>query len=75
MQFPPPAVILTWPTANLVNPETHGNGVLIDILIFFPLAAILVSIRTFTRIHILKSFGIDDILAILAMVSTCVVQS
>ncbi|KAK2841576.1 hypothetical protein FQN49_006122 [Arthroderma sp. PD_2] len=71
MQLPPTSVILSWPTPNYVDPtDVHGPLVIILNSIFAALTVFVVIIRIFSRTHISKSFGLDDILIILATIPT-----
>ncbi|PQE12112.1 integral membrane protein [Rutstroemia sp. NJR-2017a BVV2] len=70
MRLPPPEVIASWPAPNYINPEKHGNAVIIVDAVFFPLALLILLIRIYTRIRISKSFGLDDWLIVAAMFPT-----
>jgi hypothetical protein len=71
MQLPPVSEIAKWPVPNYVNP-THVRGpeLLIITCIFFPLAALMVALRIFTRIRVSKAFGVDDVFLLTALVPT-----
>lgn len=66
--MPPDSVLAEWPTSNYVDPVVRGPANLIIIAIFFPLALMIVGIRTYTRIHLSKSFGLDDWFILAALV-------
>ena len=68
--IPPASVIATWPTPNYKNPATRGNGVTIINAILISLSVILVALRLYVRIAIIKWFGLDDFFLILALVSS-----
>ncbi|KAK2877177.1 hypothetical protein FQN49_001371 [Arthroderma sp. PD_2] len=69
MQLPPISVILSWPKPNYVNPtDVRGPLIIILTAIFAPLTLIVVLIRVFTRLHISKSFGADDIFIVAAAI-------
>ncbi|QSZ35475.1 hypothetical protein DSL72_008345 [Monilinia vaccinii-corymbosi] len=68
MQLPPIETLAAWPMPNYVDPETRGKGVVIVNAILFPVALGVLLIRFYTRLHISKSFGLDDWLIIAAMV-------
>lgn len=68
MRLPSPEVIASWPKPNYVNPERHGNAVIIVAAVCFTLAFLVLLIRIYTRIHISRSFGLDDWLIVIAMV-------
>jgi hypothetical protein len=68
MRLPPVDVILSWPLPNYVNPtDVRGPGILIVTGIFFPIAALMVGLRIFTRLHLSKAFGIDDMFLLAAI--------
>ena len=58
----------SWPTPNYANPETRGPGVIYINSILYPLVVAVVGIRTYTRVFISRSFGLDDTFILLAMV-------
>jgi hypothetical protein len=68
MRDPPLSVILTWPKPNYVDPphRTYLNGIFIAVI---SLAVIIVLMRIFVRIALLKSAGFDDLCIVLAIVS------
>jgi|ERR1700712_3705019 len=69
MQLPPVEVLLTWPTPNYINPTVvRGPQLLIITCVFFPLAVLMVALRIFTRLHISKAFGIDDVFLLIAII-------
>jgi hypothetical protein len=51
-----------------VNPETRGNGVLVASIIFGVLGTVGTVLRVYTRLHITRTFGADDVLIILATI-------
>lgn len=69
MQLPDPSIILKWPAANLVNPETRGPAAIIVVSILLFVVTALLALRVYTRIWISKVFGLDDTLILLAYVS------
>jgi hypothetical protein len=71
MQLPPLSVLLSWPAPNYANPsEVRGPQLLIITLVFLPIAVLMVIIRTYTRLCISKSFGLDDVFLLMATVPT-----
>jgi Ca2+/Na+ antiporter len=58
----------SWPTPNYTDPETRGPGVIYINSILYPLVLAVVGIRTYTRVFISRSFGLDDTFILLAMV-------
>ena len=69
MHNPPLSVIETWPTPNYLNPATRGGGLVAINAVFIALVLIIVSLRLFTRLKITGSFGVDDLLIGLALVT------
>src|ERR1700742_4647399 len=65
---PPAAVIMSWPTPNHINPETHGLQVTITTGILLSLAILAVAGRLYARLVLLPSFGWDDGLIVIALV-------
>jgi hypothetical protein len=69
MQLPPLEVLQSYPAPNYVDPVEHAPATSIVNLVFYPLICFLIALRIFTRLRISKSFGADDYLIILALVS------
>ena len=69
MRRPPISVIATWPAPNYENPETRGPALLIVESIFLSLAWIILSLRLYVRLVILRKPWWDDLLMVLAAVS------
>jgi hypothetical protein len=59
---PPMEIVLSWPQANYINPDTHGNGVVFMEGFLLGLCYIIVSLRVYTRAIQARNFGIDDAL-------------
>lgn len=59
--------ISTWPTPNYINPVIRGPGLIIMHLVLYPIIPGLVGLRTYTRLRISRSFGLDDVFILLAM--------
>ncbi|EFR02424.1 integral membrane protein [Nannizzia gypsea CBS 118893] len=71
MQLPPASVILSWPRPNYENPtDVRGPLVIIMNSIFASLTLLVIMIRIFSRIHVSRSFGWDDIFIIAAVIPT-----
>jgi hypothetical protein len=70
MQIPPPSVRAAWPTPNYVNPVTRGNENFVINVVLFSFLICFTGLRVFTRTHLRKAFGADDVLILLAVVST-----
>ncbi|KAK5095992.1 hypothetical protein LTS08_007874 [Lithohypha guttulata] len=60
----------TWPQPNYIDPETRGPALFVVSILLIILGAIIISIRTYTRLRITRAFGLDDGLAILAYLLT-----
>lgn len=58
-----------WPTPNYVNPDTRGPALNIIALGLTSIVGIVIGLRYYMRFCLLKSFGSDDILIGLALVS------
>lgn len=68
MQYPPASVILSWPTPNYDHPDQlRPPTILVISCIFFPIAVFMVGLRSYTRLRLSKSFGIDDALLLIAL--------
>lgn len=68
MRRPPLSVIATWPAPNYENPDTRGPALLITESIFLALAWIILSLRLYVRIFILRKPWWDDWLMVLGAV-------
>jgi hypothetical protein len=66
--LPPAEVIASWPTPNYIDPVTRGPDLLIVSIVFTSLAFVLTSLRIYTRLWITGSFGVDDLLGVVALV-------
>lgn len=66
--IPPASVIASWPAPNYVNPVRRGPGLLVVNVVFSSLAFILTVLRVYTRAFITATAGLDDVLAVLALV-------
>lgn len=45
------------------------------LMVMLPLAVVSMALRIFVRLRLVKAFGIDDYLMLLATVSTCIPQT
>ncbi|KAL1960775.1 hypothetical protein VTO42DRAFT_6605 [Malbranchea cinnamomea] len=70
MLYIPPEVQANWPEPNYEDPVTRGPGLIIIVLTFHVLATIMVALRSVTRLFITLSFGLDDVLTIIALIPT-----
>ncbi|PMD15777.1 hypothetical protein NA56DRAFT_663535 [Hyaloscypha hepaticicola] len=60
----------SWPTPNYINPQTRGDSVLIIHGTLYSLVVVVVGLRVYTRMCISRSFGLDDMFILLAMIPT-----
>ncbi|KAL9597906.1 MAG: hypothetical protein Q9219_004859 [cf. Caloplaca sp. 3 TL-2023] len=72
---PPPGI-----TPNFKNPQYHSGGIVPLACVFIPLAAIFMALRVYTKVRIIKVFGLEDWTIIVAYLCTvfisidCLVQ-
>lgn len=66
---PTKEVIASWPKANFKDPVTRGHALTIVNIIFIVLVFLTVGLRYYTRVKITRSFGQDDIVIGLSLVS------
>lgn len=66
---PTKEIIATWPKPNFVNPETRGPALTVVNIVFIVLVFIVVGMRYYTRLKITRSFGQDDVVIGLSLVS------
>jgi hypothetical protein len=69
MRLIPFEVMAKWPAPNYDNPETRGPDVVIlnSVLIF--VVTLIVMLRLYVRVFLLRRWGFDDFFIILALVS------
>lgn len=60
--------VSSWPPANYTDPPTRGDGIIIVSGLFGGLGTITTLMRIYTRIHITRTFGADDVLMVFALV-------
>jgi hypothetical protein len=70
MQIPSSGAITSWPQSNNVNPVTRGLANTIVSSVLYCIVCIFLFLRIFTRLRLSKSFGVDDILLLLAWIPT-----
>ncbi|KAF2666783.1 hypothetical protein BT63DRAFT_457739 [Microthyrium microscopicum] len=75
MWYVPLAVLLKWPLPNYINPETRGSEVWAVSFIFLILSTICVGLRLYTRVFVRKWIGPDDLLILIAYLSTVAVTA
>ena len=66
---PTKEIIEGWPAPNYVNPVTRGPALTIVNIIFIILVFLFVGLRFYTRLRITHSFGQDDVVIGLSVVS------
>jgi hypothetical protein len=67
MKLPPPEVLATWPVPNYIDPEVRGPGLIITQIVLLSIAMIFIAARLYTRIVLVRSFGMDDVLIVVAL--------
>lgn len=70
MRIPPTDVWVQWPPPDYHNPPTRGPAIIIVNIIFSVLVLIAFTGRFYSRIVIRKWLGVDDVMCILALVSS-----
>ena len=68
MQLPPAEVLAARSRPNYINPETRGMGNVIVNCVLYGVLLCFISLRIFTRTHLRKIFGPDDVFILVAMV-------
>ena len=66
---PTKEIIESWPKPNYVNPITRGPALTVVNIIFIILVFLVVGLRYYTRLRITRSFGQDDVVIGLSVVS------
>jgi hypothetical protein len=70
MREVPLSVYLHWPAPNYNNPTTRGDALLTTNIIFILLVTLSIGIRLYSRMLVKHQSGIDDIMIVLAYIST-----
>ena len=68
MQLPPPAITLSWPPANYVDPPTRGHGVLVVSIVCTCLSFVVTCLRIYTRLRVTATAGLDDIFIVIGLI-------
>ncbi|KAK9782160.1 hypothetical protein SCARD494_13832 [Seiridium cardinale] len=68
MRIPPASILATWPIPNYDRPVTRGPGGKIVGVALTTFTTLVLAIRVYTRLRIVRSFGLDDILIITAFI-------
>jgi hypothetical protein len=63
-----PAVFLSYPPANYINPDERGPLLYYFNSMFFTIMLVCVALRLYTRLCIRKYFGLDDVFIVCALV-------
>lgn len=64
---PPVSVLLGWPNANYIDPETRGWGAPIILFVGLGITFLVYSARIWARLAVAKNLGLDDVLMSIAM--------
>jgi hypothetical protein len=70
MRQVPPEVVASWPKPNYINPDTRGPALVIVELITLSIALVILVLRLYVRIKIMRKTGWDDWLMVFSAVST-----
>jgi hypothetical protein len=65
---PPVSVMDKWPKPNYIDPVKRGPALLLVNAILVPLAFIVVGLRLYTRLRIVRLAGLDDFFIALALI-------
>lgn len=68
MQLPSESYLATLPPPNYDNPETRGSAKVTINIVLYTVLICFIGLRIFTRTHLRKFFGADDILILVALV-------
>ncbi|KAK1832517.1 hypothetical protein QBC39DRAFT_223072, partial [Podospora conica] len=68
MRLPPPEVVAAWPPPNYINPETRGLALVIVEITILPIVLIILALRLYVRVFVVKKPGWDDWLMLLASI-------
>lgn len=68
MRQPPPDVVAAWPEPDYLHPASRGPALLIVELSIVSLASVVLAGRLYCRLAIMRNAGLDDALAVVAMV-------
>lgn len=68
MRLPPASVLASWPAPNYVDPVRRGPAGQIVSIVLAVAAAVVLAMRMYTRLRVVRSFGLDDVLILVAFV-------
>ena len=66
---PTAEVIASWPAPNYVNPVTRGWALTVVNILFIILVFLVAGARFYTRLRITRSWGLDDWMIAISLVS------
>jgi hypothetical protein len=69
MRLIPLEVMETWPAPNYEHPQTRGSSVVILSSILVIAVVLIVILRLYVRVYILRRRSLDDLFAVAALVS------
>jgi hypothetical protein len=69
------SVVATWPKPNYEHPVKKGDALTVLCIVLAPLTTVLVALRLWCRVIIIKQPGLDDFLIILGLVRHVQMQS
>ncbi|TVY49451.1 hypothetical protein LOCC1_G000602 [Lachnellula occidentalis] len=72
MQLPPLEVLAALPKPNYVDPVTRADAKVILNVVLYTILLSFIGLRIYTRTHLRKFFGTDDILILVALIPTSV---
>ncbi|TVY29526.1 hypothetical protein LHYA1_G001499 [Lachnellula hyalina] len=72
MQLPPPEVLAALPKPNYVDPVTRGDAKVVLNVVLYTILLGFIGLRIYTRTHLRKFFGTDDVLILVALIPTSV---
>ena len=65
---PPQEVINSWPEPNFTNPDTHKTELTAGIITVTVASSIVLLLRMYSRLIVVRSAGLDDLLIVVAQV-------
>jgi hypothetical protein len=70
MKLPAPEVLARWPIPNYIDPPTRGSVLDIITIVLLAVTVIVVGLRVYTKLYIVKKFSLDDALIVAAIPPT-----
>ncbi|KAI4600981.1 hypothetical protein KJ359_013146 [Pestalotiopsis sp. 9143b] len=68
MKLAPASVLASWPAPNYHDPVRRGPTGQIVSIILAVVAAVVLAMRMYTRLRVVRSFGLDDVLILVAFI-------